>query len=190
MRTVNKRIPSDEELLPVNSMSRLSEIDPECIPDHHHASQKLHSILNDASRARIESIPPSVQQNNARLGILFSGGLDCTALACLAHLHVPLHEPIDLLNVAFENPRTLKRGIVGPQVFDVPDRLTGIKALRALQASFPRRTWKFVSVNVTQKEYLEAKDRVIRLMSPSGTVMDLSIAIALWFASRGRGAYL
>jgi asparagine synthetase B (glutamine-hydrolysing) len=164
-------------------------MDPESIQTHHHVSQRLHCILDQAVQVRIESIPLSVAPNGARLGILFSGGLDCTALACLANLHVPIDEPIDLLNVAFENPRTLKRGIVGPHVFDVPDRLTGIKAWRSLQASFPRRSWRFVSINVTQKEYQEAKDRVIRLMSPSGTVMDLSIAIALWFASSGRGMY-
>ncbi|POW01141.1 hypothetical protein PSHT_12714 [Puccinia striiformis] len=40
----------------------------------------------------------------SKMAILFSGGLDCTTLALLAHSHIPLTESIDLVNVAFEMP--------------------------------------------------------------------------------------
>jgi len=43
--------------------------------------------------------------DSSKVGILFSGGLDCMCLAALADRYVPKHEPIDLLNVSFENPR-------------------------------------------------------------------------------------
>ncbi|CAE6407651.1 unnamed protein product [Rhizoctonia solani] len=43
----------------------------------------------------------------ARLGVLFSGGIDSAVVAYLADRHIPQDEPIDLLNVGFENPRTL-----------------------------------------------------------------------------------
>ena len=52
---------------------------------------------------------------NARLGILFSGGLDSMLLASAAHLIVPLNQSIDLINVAF-----------GEAPFRVPDRETGM----------------------------------------------------------------
>jgi hypothetical protein len=44
----------------------------------------------------------------AKVAILFSGGLDCTVLARLAHDILPSDQVIDLLNVAFENPRVVK----------------------------------------------------------------------------------
>ncbi|XP_032813164.2 asparagine synthetase domain-containing protein 1 [Petromyzon marinus] len=48
----------------------------------------------------------------ASVAVLFSGGLDCMVLAALAHRHVPAHEPIDLLNVAFECRRRPLGGAV------------------------------------------------------------------------------
>ncbi|KAJ1490751.1 asparagine synthase-domain-containing protein [Baffinella frigidus] len=52
---------------------------------------------------------------------MFSGGLDSTVLAALAHRHVPAGEAIDLINVCFD-PR------------EAPDRYTGVEALRELRA--------------------------------------------------------
>ena len=46
--------------------------------------------------------------HDARVGILFSGGLDCLCLAALADRFLPEGEAIDLLNVGFENPRSEK----------------------------------------------------------------------------------
>ncbi|CAI5475539.1 unnamed protein product [Closterium sp. Yama58-4] len=37
----------------------------------------------------------------AAVAVLFSGGLDSMLLAALAHRHVPIHRPIELLNVSF-----------------------------------------------------------------------------------------
>ncbi|KAG8763117.1 hypothetical protein FRC12_008711 [Ceratobasidium sp. 428] len=71
--------------------------------------------LDESVKLRVSSIPSNTElaqgsRPKARLGILFSGGIDCTVLAFLADRHIPLEEPIDLLNVAFENPRTLEAG--------------------------------------------------------------------------------
>lgn len=43
--------------------------------------------------------------NHPKVAILFSGGLDSAVLAAMSNNFVPLSEPIDLLNVAFEKPR-------------------------------------------------------------------------------------
>lgn len=42
------------------------------------------------------------------MAVLFSGGLDCTVLARMAHEIISADQQIDLINVAFENPRVVQ----------------------------------------------------------------------------------
>ncbi len=64
-------------------------------------------------RAREIPLPPvqapgdDVAQT-PRVAVLFSGAVDCTVLARLAHDIIPSSQAIDLLNVAFENPRAIQ----------------------------------------------------------------------------------
>lgn len=92
------------------------------------------------------------------MSILFSGGLDCICLAALADKHLPTTEPVDLLNVAFENPRIEKAKTQPPKksknkkknkegetkekevieqtvrsTYDTPDRLTGRAGVEELR---------------------------------------------------------
>lgn len=87
--------------------------------------------------------------------MLFSGGLDCTVLARMCHDLVPLDQGIDLINVAFENPRVVAnaqklRGQEDSGGFDIyeacPDRMTGRKSFAELQETCPARAWKFLAV--------------------------------------------
>lgn len=148
------------------------------------------------------------------MAVLFSGGLDCTVVARMCHDLVPLDQGIDLINVAFENPRVAAnaqklRGqeVSGP--FDIyeacPDRLTGRKSFAELQEVCPGRAWNFLAVrfshcfpfsvpilnaqqvNIPYSEYSSHKSEVISLIYPHNTEMDLSIASALYFAARGQG---
>ncbi|KAJ9669427.1 hypothetical protein H2201_000294 [Coniosporium apollinis] len=126
----------------------------------------------------------------SNVAVLFSGGLDCTVLARLMHDLLPETETIDLLNVAFENPRIHKtsRAHDGPQVYDLcPDRITAKASHSELQTVCPGRNWRLVEINVPFKETQAHRDTVIRLMHPHNTEMDLSIAYALYFACRGIG---
>jgi asparagine synthetase B (glutamine-hydrolysing) len=52
--------------------------------------------------------PGSTDGHQVRVAVLFSGGLDCTVLARMAHDILPSDQQIDLINVAFENPRVIK----------------------------------------------------------------------------------
>lgn len=84
------------------------------------------------------------------------------------HRHVDPQEPIDLLNVAFENPRKIlvqAEGNIGGMpkrekkqkmrermdyntidvTYHVPDRATGLQELEELRRLCPHRTWNFVS---------------------------------------------
>lgn len=130
--------------------------------------------------------------NPSRLAVLFSGGLDCTVLARLTHDLLLGAEPIDLLNVAFQNPRIHKRSHESEEAYlaafeSCPDRITGRASYEELCQVCPDRQWRFVAINVPYTEFVEHRDRVIRLMHPHNTEMDLSIASALYFAARGVG---
>ena len=41
-------------------------------------------------------------RGHARVGVLFSGGLDSAVIAALAREALPPEEPLDLINVAFQ----------------------------------------------------------------------------------------
>jgi asparagine synthetase B (glutamine-hydrolysing) len=127
--------------------------------------------------------------NHARVAVLFSGGLDCTILARLCHDLLPSSAPIDLLNVAFENPRIHSQLEPGTNPYELcPDRITGRSSHAELIDICPGRKWRFVEVNVPYVETQAHRLHVMTLMHPHNTEMDLSISFALYFASRGSGA--
>ncbi|RKP06132.1 asparagine synthase, partial [Thamnocephalis sphaerospora] len=136
----------------------------------------------------------------ARMAILFSGGIDCMCLAMLADRYVALDEPIDLINVAFENPRShgkpsqagkkkdFSNASACRDMYEVPDRKTGQAGLAELcNVARPGRRWNFIRVNVPYADASLAKPRIVQLMSPANTLMDMSIAMALWFAASASG---
>lgn len=126
------------------------------------------------------------------MAILFSGGLDCTLLARLSHDLLPPSESIDLLNVAFENPRAHRTDASNPAsrtaaYESCPDRVTGRASHLELQQVCPGRLWRFVAIDVPYSETIAHRATVVSLMHPHNTEMDLSIAYALYFAARGSG---
>lgn len=170
---------------------------------------------------RDENLTPSevskTCDRKANVAILFSGGIDSMVIATLADRHIPLDEPIDLLNVAFmtkektmptsfnkksgkqenrcEIPSQESSKSVAPAAaaspdkqFRVPDRITGRAGLKELQAANPSRTWNFVEINVSLEELQNFRTtRICRLIRPLDTVLDDGIGCAVWFASRGLG---
>ncbi|VUC27113.1 unnamed protein product [Clonostachys rosea] len=168
-------------------------IEPFLLSQESRSVRELREQLTESLNLRVLDvpIPPHSSSSDARVAVLFSGGLDCTVLARLASDAIPAEQPIDLLNVAFENPRVasnLKLQSVEDLYELCPDRITGRKAFSELAECCPTRTWRFVTVNVPYKEYCAHKSEVISLMFPHNTEMDLSIASALYFASRGQGS--
>lgn len=111
----------------------------------------------------------------------------------MAHDILGKNEPIDLLNVAFENPRVHKRpkdssdpGNYSPYEL-CPDRVTGRASFAELQRVCPDREWRFIAIDVPYEETLAHRSEVVSLIHPHNTEMDLSIACALYFAARGTG---
>lgn len=141
-------------------------------------------VLDSSVRRRIISIPD--YNEDAPLGVLFSGGIDCMVLAALADRYVRPDRAIDLLNVAFENPRTQKNG--KGSTYDVPDRKTGRAGVEELKRLAPSRQWNFVEIDVSYFEATAARRTIRQRMYPNDSVMDESIAMAFWFAAAGVGA--
>ncbi|KAL8974497.1 MAG: hypothetical protein Q9197_001259 [Variospora fuerteventurae] len=136
--------------------------------------------------------PPAQTSTPTKVAILFSGGLDCTLLTRIIHDLLPQDQDIDLLNVAFENPRVLKATAARnsarvPPYSLCPDRVTGLSTYAELQQVCPGRTWRFVSIDVSYMETVSHRSQVTTLIHPHNTEMDLSIARALYFAARGVG---
>ncbi|KAJ2380243.1 hypothetical protein GGI05_006372, partial [Coemansia sp. RSA 2603] len=146
----------------------------------------LEHVLRTAVHNRVASVPERCP-GEPRIGVLFSGGVDCITLAALASAELPASEPIELINVAFEN---LRQKHTPQDKYSVPDRTTGLQGLEELRRLYPLRPWRFVCVDVLYAEMQAEAAHVRRLIAPADTVMDMSIAVALWFASRGVGRLL
>lgn len=85
---------------------------------------------------------PDVADNScshSSLGILFSGGIDCTILAILADRSLDERIPIDLINVSFEKVARKPNSTVKPPNYDTPDRKTAREALEELESLCPKR---------------------------------------------------
>lgn len=150
--------------------------------------------LRQSLELRINNIPEPpnhTRMRDAKIAVLFSGGLDCTLLARFSHEILPSDETIDLLNVAFENPRVVaaaSKDKTSTSAYEnCPDRITGRASFSELQKVCPGRNWRFVAIDIPYSETTVHRDEVKRLMKPHNTEMDLSIACALYFASRGQG---
>lgn len=185
------KIPWKTSLPSLNKLS-LSE---KAIPDTPSTTtiEKLQLNLNKALQLRVRDIPDhshcQIGKGAAKVAILFSGGLDCTLLARITHNILPLDEPIDLINVAFENPRSMaaRKGLPVAPYELCPDRVTGRSSYTELTQVCPERNWRFVAVNIPYSEAMAHRSTIIHLMHPHNTEMDFSIAMALYFAARGQG---
>ncbi|OAD52969.1 Asparagine synthetase domain-containing protein 1 [Eufriesea mexicana] len=110
----------------------------------------------------------NVECNHSKIGILFSGGLDSAILTLIADKYVSQHEPIDLINVAFEKSiNTSKKSNAHNAKRDMEDKY---------------------DVNVSQTELQKYRSsRICNLLYPLCTVLDESLGCAVWFASRAKG---
>ncbi|KAI4704459.1 hypothetical protein J4E81_001525 [Alternaria sp. BMP 2799] len=159
------------------------------------AVEQLRASLERSLQLRTQHIREAVAGESklgvlgeTRVAVLFSGGLDCTILARMCHDLLPLSEPVDLLNVAFENPRIHSNLEPDASPYELcPDRITGRSSLAELVEICPGREWRFVEVNIPYTETQAHRSTVMALMHPHNTEMDLSISYALYFASRGVG---
>jgi asparagine synthetase B (glutamine-hydrolysing) len=171
--TLNKTIPSVSDLrITLGSL----------------ALPSFQQLLRNSLELRVKHIRELGNEESrmdAKMAILFSGGLDCTLLARLVHDILPSTEPVDLLNVAFENPR-IHKNVTSPYEL-CPDRVTARTSLTELQKTCSGRNFRLICVNVSYIESQAHRQTIVDLIHPHNTEMDLSIGYALYFASRGIG---
>ncbi|BES98551.1 asparagine synthetase [Nesidiocoris tenuis] len=148
----------------------------------------LAEVLRDSVRLRVKTKPtcckrcepePGIECLHSKIAVLFSGGLDSTILALMAHQVLEPLETIDLLNVAFKKRNS--------KASDAPDRLTGHLAIEELRQIAPERKWNFVEITIGESEVDEQIGHIADLIHPLASVLDESLGCALWFASRGCG---
>ncbi|CAG9862568.1 unnamed protein product [Phyllotreta striolata] len=146
--------------------------------------KQLLELLEDSIKRRISNQPKFCKAcihvkpscTHSSVGILFSGGVDCSILALLANNYVDKEQPIDLFNVSFDEAHG----------FSSPDRLTGLQTLEELQELCPNRNWRFIEINIPKSELKDIRsNRIADLIYPLETVIDDDLGCALWFASRG-----
>jgi asparagine synthetase B (glutamine-hydrolysing) len=137
------------------------------------AAEALLYRLSEAVRVRVSAWH---NRGGARVCVLFSGGLDCTVLACLADRHLPAGQDVDLLSVCFAAPR-----------HNSPDRVTALASWRELRRLCPARPWNLYLVDSSLDEVRAAESALLDLVFPCSSHMDVNIAAALWLAARGRG---
>ncbi len=142
-------------LLQVLGIGRVNISAPADVTSQHDSAlyvQQLRQQLVQSLQLRVLNVPPPVAGETAdnRIAILFSGGLDCTVLARLASELLPPEQGIDLLNVAFENPRVAQHRSkdATETIYEAcPDRITGRKSFAELASVCPSRQWRFVAVS-------------------------------------------
>jgi asparagine synthetase B (glutamine-hydrolysing) len=143
----------------------------------------LETLLMNSLALRLNSLPSSHQTS---IAVLFSGGLDSTLLAYYSHIVLPPETSIDLINVAFQNPRVHRDPSKDPYS-QCPDRITAKSAWATLHKLCPSRHFRLICVDIPYVEFSEHVPVIKALMSPHNTEMDLSITAALYFASRATG---
>lgn len=100
LRPSNEDVQGPEQSLPVYDPTDTSSIAK--------VRADFLNVLAESVRRRATDINTHQPADEAHVAVLFSGGLDCTTLALLADRYVPPDQPIDLLNVGFENVRAIE----------------------------------------------------------------------------------
>lgn len=118
----------------------------------------LLELLNESIRRRVQIIPDFCKNctklslgsdsacQHAKVGLLFSGGLDSAILAAIAHNHIETNETIDLINVAFEKKNNSN--------YQVPDRITGKQTYDELLKICPGRKFNFIEVRILKHVHI------------------------------------
>ncbi|KAL7483226.1 hypothetical protein ACHAW6_008877 [Cyclotella cf. meneghiniana] len=152
-------------------------------PSIEHAAKFLLLLLDKSIQRRVMHAPTPKSQNalESSVAVLFSGGIDSVILAALSHRHIPSNKPIDLINVSFYDDSDSFLSAISP------DRLAALHSYCELTAKWPERNWRFIAVDVSYREVLEEEAKVLQLINPLDSTMDFNIAVAFWFAGRGKG---
>lgn len=133
------------------------------------ASHDLEFHLSNAVAMRMDHS----NQGKSPSGVLFSGGLDSAVVAALAAKHC--QSELYLYNVSF-----------GPSYEKSADRQAALLVHQEIQAKHPDKQIIFKDIVVDWEDICKYEPHIRTLLQPKSTLMDVNIATALWFASKGQ----
>lgn len=124
-------------------------------PDIRFACDTLMEYLSESVQERVMATPSHCKLcikirdssepgtcHHSKVGILFSGGIDCTILALLADRYIHPDDDIDLINVSFEKVKRIAAQPVcasAEEIYCTPDRQSARESLKELHNLCPRR---------------------------------------------------
>ncbi|CAN7026404.1 unnamed protein product [Brassica rapa subsp. trilocularis] len=164
-------VPRPEDL----SMSSIQEEKDNALSTFSGFAQTVLVVLKESVRRRtsLHSIFQG-EKDVVPVAVLFSGGLDSMILAALLDQCLDPKYEVDLLNVSFDGP-------------NAPDRISAKAGIKELKKIAPLRRWKLVEIDADLPKLTIETKRVMSLINPADTYMDLNIGTALWLAARGDG---
>ena len=155
------------------------------VPEHWNFYQNVSDTSTNQNEAEIalvdellnEAVSRRIKYRKGKIGILFSGGLDCSLVVYYAAKNVS--DVIYLFSVAF--------GKSEKDFAACPDRKTAESSYFELSQLFKENETvklELVRINIYKNELEDQRRNHIRyLINPRVSVLDDSIGSALWFAS-------
>lgn len=120
----------------------------------------LDTLLRKSIKTRVLSLPLNNQNpSQARVSVLYSGGLDCSCICALLNEYLPPEEEIELINVSFKYDKA-------------PDRKTALEGLSELKTVFASRKWSFIKSDITFEECDIENSRIELLSFPNNKAID------------------
>uniref|UniRef100_A0A1J3E731 Asparagine synthetase domain-containing protein 1 n=1 Tax=Noccaea caerulescens TaxID=107243 RepID=A0A1J3E731_NOCCA len=167
-------VPRPEDLS-VSSLSGIQEEKDNAVSTCSGLAQTVLIVLKESVRRRtsLHSIFQG-EEEVVPVAVLFSGGLDSMILAALLDQCLDPKYEVDLLNVSFDGP-------------NAPDRISAKAGIKELKTIAPLRRWRLVEIDADLSKLTFETKRVMSLINPADTYMDLNIGTALWLAARGDG---
>ena len=156
------------------------------------ASLAFEHYLLQAVRLRVcgsggmeeESVTYDASSSHNDIAVLFSGGIDSVVLTAVTLQVLPTNQPLCLWNVSFVDQHT-HNDDTNKATAKAQDCLAAQASFEELKRLFPHHTMHLETTEVSWDEMAQWESHVRTLLHPKTTTMDLNIAMALWYASRG-----
>jgi asparagine synthetase B (glutamine-hydrolysing) len=164
--------------------------------DHHYAT--LQPPSNDVSKELWEAslilefhldnaVQMRMASSSSSTAVLFSGGLDSAVVAALAARQCYERNNSNITTSTTRTSLKLYNVSFGDAYEKSNDRKAALISYDALKRQYPNDTVVFRDIVVSWEELVEWETHIRTLLRPKTTLMDINIAAALWFASRGGG---
>ena len=168
--------------------SAVSDLPDNTTPSMWRASLELEHWLRQAVQLRVcgSASASTATKPSTHTAVLFSGGIDSVVLAALTLQVISPKEPLRLWNVSFVDQRSDDSEASSNSAPTAKDCVAAKASFDELKQLFPEHNISMETTEVSWEEMTKWEAHIRTLIHPKTTTMDLNIAMALWFASRGK----